>query len=279
MHNPRRWLSRVGLPALALLVLWGCQQNERPPATDCALGNGGDCGVNPGVGVGQATSSGTSGTGGDGTGGASVEVDVTGTVAVIDVNTFDHAFEYAKKATIVAPSPTGTVTGVYEGLGQPFGLKGASSGVQWLRVDDDSMGASGILSTYSAHDVQQGSALVLPVMDRQVLQSILFTQPGSPSLAGAAAQIILLVRRQGVPAEDVNLTSSNFGGVVAYDVSAGVYSSEGAKKTGKSGVILMLNVTVTKEEIDILLTDSAAETFAITLPIAGGKATIAELNL
>lgn len=270
-----------GLSFVALGLLWGCQNaTTKLPPTDCALGKGGDCGSNLGPGVGATAGTGGAG-GATGTGGSTGVADISGTVAVLDSNTFDHLSEYPKKAHIIAPGPGGTVEGEYGGTGLPFGLTGVSTGIQWLLAQDESAGSSGILSTYSAHKLSNGASLVLPVVDQQVLQSIIFSQPNSPNLSGLASQIILLVRRQGSPASGVTLTSSAFGGIVAYDVSAGVYSSVGAKKTGGSGVILMLNVGAASGggELQILLTDDANETFALTVPVAAGTATIAEADL
>jgi hypothetical protein len=277
------WMGFAGLVALAVGV--GCQSSDKTlKATDCALGKGGDCGVNPGAGSGvnpgAGGAGGTSGAGGAG-GGEEKVVDAKGSVALIDSNTFDHLSDYAKKVTIIAPAPGGSVEGTYAGAGQTFALNGASAGVHWLFARDDSGGNAGIFSTYTAHKVSASTPLVVPVLDQQVLQAIALQQPNFVSFQGLSAQVILELTRQGGPAPGLTLISSAFGGIVAYDQSAGVYSSNGAKKTGGSGVILMINVGIVggDGELDILLADEVNETYSFSVPVAAGAATVARFDL
>ncbi|MFO0758262.1 MAG: hypothetical protein U0359_17340 [Byssovorax sp.] len=273
----RRYIA-VGTALVTLGLGLGCQSPGKSyKASDCALGKGGDCGI-PGVVVGAGTGTGGTGGEGGGQGGAPAQaVDVNGTVAVVDTTTFDHLGVYTKKVTVVAPTLGGTVEGSTDGSSAGFSLKGVATGNQWFFARDDSGGGAGVLSTYSAHRVPSSSPLVVPVMDLQVLQTIAATQPSAITIDGLAAQVVLLLRRQGSPASGLTLTSSAFGGTVAYDQSAGVYSSAGAKKTGGSGVIVMLNVgaPVAGKDLDILLTDEANETYAFSIPVAAGAATIA----
>lgn len=242
----------------------------RPPCT------GEGC-VNPSGG--SAGSGGGGGQGGEG--GGMLSNDVTGNVGVLNDPSFSQIGPYAGAATIFATSSTGMLLEApYGDMVTSFSLPSVISGTPWIFVRDETIGATGILSTHSAVRVPSSGPVTLPVVDRNVLSSIAATLPAPIVIDTTRAHLIIKVSRNGQPLSGVALTTSLPGAEIVYDTGVGLYSNQ-TNLTGAAGVILALDVDApqTAEQRTFTLTDATQQGFMIQLPIQAGAATVAAFSL
>ncbi|MDI3286335.1 hypothetical protein [Polyangium sp. 15x6] len=243
--------------------------DPRPPCT------GPGC-VNP---SGGSTASG--GGGGQGGEGGALSSDVTGNVGVLNEPSFAQIGPYAGAATIFATSSTGMpLEAPYGDMVTSFSLPSVISGTPWIFVRDETIGATGILSTHSAVRVPSSGPVTLPVVDRNVLSSIASTLPAPLVIDTTRAHLIIKVSRNGQPLSGVTLTTPLPGAEIAYDTGVGLYSNQ-TNLTGTAGVILAFDVDApqTAEQRTFTLTDAAQQGFMIQLPIQAGAATVAAFTL
>ncbi|MDC0745164.1 hypothetical protein [Polyangium mundeleinium] len=246
--------------------------DPRPPCT------GPGC-VNPSGGV--IPSGGGGGAGGQGGEGGTLSNDVTGNVGVLNEPGFAQIGPYAGAATIFATSSTGMpLEAPYGDMVTSFSLPSVISGTPWIFVRDETLGATGILSTHSAVRVPSSGSVTLPVVDRNVLTSIAATLPAPIVIDTARAHLIIKVSRNNQPLSGVALTTSLPGAEVVYDTGVGLYSNS-TNLTGPAGVILVLDVDApqTAEQRTLTLTDANQQGFMIQLPIQAGAATVAGFAL
>jgi len=269
--------ARAGLWAVGIAVLaFGCGSEPTgfgpppscPPENPLCKGTPGSGSVPGGEGGGGS---------GGGAAGGQEETSAEGTVRAIVDEAFQVSTPYTGVATIYGLSPNGsTVSAPYGGAtGSSFTLDGVTTGTSWLLVEDNTGGAGGILSTYSPHFLPDPSPLVLPVIERSVLQNIALGQ-GLPLPALTGAQVVLEIERADAPLAGVTVEGV-MDGTLLYDTGAGTYSDV-TNQTGIAGTIVMLDLGGTGERT-FTLTDANAESFAIKIPIAPGAATFATVEL
>jgi hypothetical protein len=234
----RGWSLLV--PTIAALLL-GCVDERSDPHAGPAC-------TSPGCGVVSNPPSTSGGAGGDNTGGSGVgePTDVTGTVKVMDDPAFlqTQVASYDGAATILA-QPQGATEGPSTPYGDgqiTFTLSDVPAGAVWMIVRDETNGGTGVLSTVTAQFVPSAAPLVLPVVDRVMLENIAATFVGQPTIDTGRAHVAVTLERDGAPIQDVALDpGSTYGGVVAYDLgSPGQYSND-VLATGAAGRILLIN--------------------------------------
>lgn len=248
--------------------------DPRPPCT------GEGC-VNPSGGGTNTGGSGSGGAGGQGGQGGELSSDVTGNVGVLNDPSFTLIGPYAGAATIFATSSSGQLLEApYGDMITSFTLPSVMSGTPWLFVRDETVGGTGILSTHSAVQVPRLGSVTLPVVDRNVLQSIASTLPAPLIIDASRAQLIIKITRGGLPLSGVTLTTPLPGAEITYDTGVGLYSNQ-TKQTDQAGVILALNVIApdVAEIRTFTLTDAAQIGFVVELPIQAGAATVAGFAL
>ncbi|MDC3957760.1 hypothetical protein [Polyangium jinanense] len=250
----------------------GSAETDLDPRSPCT---GPGC-VNP---SGGSTASG--GGGGQGGEGGTLSNDVTGNVGVLNEPSFAQIGPYAGAATIFATSSTGMLLEApYGDMVTSFSLPSVISGTPWIFVRDETLGATGILSTHSAVRVPSSGPVTLPVVDRNVLSSIAATLPAPIVIQTSRAHLIIKVSRNGQPLSGVTLTTPLPGAEIAYDTGVGLYSNQ-TNLTGAAGVILAFDVDApaTAEQRTFTLTDAAQQGFMIQLPIQASAATVAAFTL
>jgi hypothetical protein len=231
------------LSTLSLLVLAaGCNKDETryPPPPPCS---GPMCSPAAAAGAGSGGASSSSGTAG---GGGGTSASVSGSVYALDEQTFTNSSLFTGQATIVGfDAMGGEVTAPYGATsGTIFTLTGLRPGVVPMFVRDETMGGSGILSTWSLQEVPSASPLQLPAIDHAVLDQIATSLPVPTIIAEGTAQIILKFRRAGAPLQGVTLDPNTpiGGATVAYDAGTGYVDTGG---TGSRGTIVILNLQAT----------------------------------
>lgn len=271
-------LRSVSTALLVASATWsaaaGCVDEHpqlKPGPSAC---NGKNC--TTGAGVGFTSSSGVGGSSADG---GSQAASLDGTVVVTSNETFDAFAPYAGEATIHAPLVKGgEVVAPYGGLsGTQFSLEGLPSGLVWVLVKDESLGGTGVVSTYSSVLLPSASALSLPIVDSSILSSIAMTV--GTFVDPDRAQVVLRVRRGGKALSGVSLTSVG-DGFVAYDQGPGLYSA-GASATATGGVIVLFNVAPqgAAQTVSLTLSDGAKTYTLDPIPALVGGATLTELAL
>ncbi|MRG90543.1 hypothetical protein [Polyangium spumosum] len=242
--------------------------DPRPPCTGEGCVNPSGGGTNTGGG---------GGAGGQGGQGGELSSDVTGNVGVLNEASFTVIGPYAGAATIFATSSSGQLLEApYSDTITSFTLPSVVSGTPWIFVRDETVGGTGILSTHSAVQVPRLGSVTLPVVDRNVLQSIASTLPAPLVIDSSRAQLIIKITRGGLPLSGVTLTTPLPGAEIVYDTGVGLYSNQ-ITQTGPAGVILALNVVApdVAEIRTFTLTDAAQIGFVVELPIQAGAATVA----
>ncbi|UQA56581.1 hypothetical protein [Polyangium aurulentum] len=244
----------------------------RPPCPADA----GTCATTSG---GAGSAGGGQGGGGSG-GGGQLSDDVRGSVGVLNSPSFSTISPYAGAATIFAPSKSGAPMQAPYGETQSFELADVMSGRTWFFVRDETVGATGILSTHSVLSVPTGSDVMLPVLDRNLLGSIAGMLPAPTTLQDGKAQLVLLFVRNGQPLSGVSVSTALPGAVMAYDEGIGLYSNQ-TTLTGPAGVALVLNVDapVQAELRNLTLTDVNGLGYMIQLPVQSNAATFAAFEL
>ncbi|MDI1444797.1 hypothetical protein [Polyangium sp. 6x1] len=263
---------RASMFGSLVFVAAACGSSEtdldpRPPCT------GTGC-VNPSGG--SSATGGGGGSGGQGGEGGTLSNDVTGNVGVLNEPSFSQIGPYAGASTIFATSSTGMpLEAPYGDMVTSFSLPSVISGTPWIFVRDETIGATGILSTHSAVRVPSSGPVTLPVVDRNVLSSIAGTLPAPLVIDTARAHLIIKLSRNGQPLSGVTLTTPLPGAEIVYDTGVGLYSNQ-TNLTGTAGVILVFDVDApqTAEQRTLTLTDAAQQGFTIQLPIQAGAATV-----
>lgn len=255
----------------------GCKKAEAgfgaPPP--CPAGQKCQTGV---VGGGSGGGGG-SGAGGNGAGGG-VSGSLTGDVGIMTTETFDQVTAFNGKITVIGnKSGGGQVKADYMGSATGFDLEGLANGEQWIFAEDATMGGAGILATYSSQKVP-GVAVTLPVIDTQMMTKIISTLPIASTLNPSAAQIILILERNGKPFTGVSVQGSGPGGVIAYDTGLGKYSNQ-TTATGSAGVVLILNTPAgVQGKVTVTLVDPMSNTYPLgQIPVGAGAATLAAYTL
>jgi len=221
------------------------------------------------------------GQGGNGSGGGGQQSnDVRGSVGVLNSPSFSTFSPYAGAATIFATSTSGTLAQSPYGDTQSFELADVMSGRTWFFVRDETVGATGILSTHSVLQVPTGGEVMLPVLERSVLSSIAAMLPASTTLQDGKAHLVLLFVRNGQPLSGVSVATALPGAVMAYDEGIGLYSNQ-TTLTGPAGVALVLNLDapVQAELRNLTLTDVNGQGYMIQLPVQSNAATFAAFEL
>lgn len=270
-------VRRASILGSLVLVAAACGSSEtdlgpRPPCTGegCVTQSGGAGGTGGGGGG-----------GGQGGEGGTLSNDITGNVGVLNEPGFAQISPYGGAATIFATSSTGMpIDAPYGDMVTSFSLPSVMSGTQWIYVRDETVGASGILSTHSAIRVPSSGPVTLPVVDRLVLTSIAMTLPAQLTVDTTRAHLIIKVSRNGQPLSGVTFTTSLPGAELVYDTGVGLYSNQ-TTQTGPAGVILAFNVDAPQnaEQRTFTLTDTSGQGFMIQLPIQAGAATVAGFTL
>jgi len=283
-----RFVLDLGGVALAAgLALGGCSVNtdRYPPPAQCTGSRCDNTGSPPGIKT--TTGSGGGGQGGaggaGGSGGAAALIDQSGTVHRITSPDFQDlsTTSYAGLATIVAlPNAGGTIQAPYGGSnGTTFTLAGVPSGATWLLVQDQTSGASGIISTFSYARLPVLGAFTLPVIESGALDTVASALPTvvTKGVSPLVAQVILLVAQNGSPFEGVSVTGGSGGAQIAYDSGAGY--SDSATATGPGGAIILFNAGLSGLST-ITLTDAAtSKTYGVEVQAAPGTATLASVEL
>jgi len=265
---------RASLVALVALVATACDTSDsdldpRPPCqgTGCVNVTGG--------------AGGSGGGGQGGSGGGSVTNDVVGNVGVLNENTFNVISPYAGAATIFTTSTAGDVIDApYGDAVTSFTLPSVMSGPTWFFVRDETVGATGVLSTHSVVNVPVSGGVTLPMVDRNVLSAITTMLPVPTTLDTSRAHLILAISRNGQPLSGVSLTTPFPGATIAYDNGPGLYTNQ-ANQTGTAGMILVLDIDGPQatELRDLTIVDAQQQGFTIQVRIQATAATIAGFQI
>jgi hypothetical protein len=282
MSKRLAWLVAAACCAL------GCQKDETGDLGRPSPCSGDNCGTGPGLatgttggagGAGGATGS-TTTAGSGGSGGGSI-ADASGSVVVLTTTLFNQSALYDGEASISAVDAMGdTVEVEYGGAaGTSFEMTGLPSGVVWFFVQDQSGGGTNVLSTHSAF-LLPSSSIQVPVIDRGVLETIGFQQPGFVQLEPNGAHLVIEVVRNGAPLAGVAI-SSVLNGLIAYDVGNGDYAAD-AFGTGNDGTIVVLNLPASGLpgylEFDLVDADNNAYQ-DLRIDVSSGAATFAGFDL
>jgi hypothetical protein len=249
----------------------GTQLENRPPCPQDA----GGC-----VSTSGGSTPGPDGGGEGGSGGASSS-DVHGDVGVLNDPTFMQIAAYAGAATIIGTGANGmSVQAPYGNGNSTFTLKNLPAGQSWVLVRDETVGAGGIFSTYSAVQVPAAGDVMLPVIDRQLLTSIAGTLPVAATVQPDKAHLVIELVRSKLPLSGVSLSTQLPGAVIAYDTGPGLYSNT-TKQTSSEGTILVFNLDAPTngEILTLTLSDVAGQSYTIQLPIRAATATLGAFNL
>lgn len=260
----------------SLAAACGPAETDVGPRPPCPA-DAGTCTTTSG---GNGTAGGGQG-GGGGTGGGSQSNDVHGSVGVLKNSSFSMISPYAGAATIFAPTTGGTVMSApYSDMSPTFDIADVTPGKTWFFVRDETVGATGILSTHSLLDVPAGNNVMLPVLDRYVLNEIAGMLPAPTTLADGKAHLVLFFTRNGQPLSGVTVSTALPGAVMAYDNGIGIYTNQ-TTLTGPAGVSLVLNLDapVTAELRTLTLTDVNGQGYMIQLPVQSSAATFAAFEL
>jgi hypothetical protein len=276
-----KWRGKAAFAAL-IAGPFGCATpDERlpasPPVPMCTLLE--NCGH-----VGRAPVDNGAGPSGEGSGSAGDPklTDVTGEVAVALTAELDQLSPFGGVARVQGPGPKGAIIEALYGPGTSgaFTLNGVLAGDQWLFVQDDTAGGAGVFSTFSLQPLSSPAKLVVPALDRAVIETIAQDDPSSPLIDPARAQILLALTQDSAPASGVSITSGAATALVIYDEGAGIYSSQ-AEATGSAGVILLINAAAPSGggAFTIQGADAAGNLFQVTVPTAPGAATIGQIEI
>jgi hypothetical protein len=260
----------------SLAAACGPGETDIGPRPPCAT-DAGTC--TPTSGGAGSASGGQSGNGG--AGGGQQSNDVRGMVGVLNSPNFSTISPYAGAATIFAPSAGGTpVQAPYGDAAQTFELADVMPGRTWFLVRDETVGATGVLSTHSVMNVPAGGEVMLPVLERSMLSAIMGMLPAPTTLQDDKAHLVLLFVRSGQPLSGISVATALPGAVMAYDEGIGLYSNQ-TTLTGAAGVALVLNLdaSVQAELRNLTLTDVNGQGYMIQLPVQSNAATFAAFEL
>jgi hypothetical protein len=121
---------------------------------------------------------------------------------------------------------------------------------------------------------------MLPVIERNVLSTIVAMLPEPTTLDEGKAHLVLFFTRNGQPLSGVTVSTALPGAVMAYDDGIGLYTNQ-TTLTGPAGVSLVLNLEApaTAEIRTLTLTDVNGQGYMIQLPVQSNAATFAAFEL
>lgn len=253
------------------------------PGRPCTSGSGVSPAGGPGAGggtTGTGSTGGAGGAGGDAGAGGATAATVVGTVQSVNTASFLPDGPYAEPATIVGEKAEGgLVEARYGGLDPTtFQLDGLKTGDVFLLVRDETNGASGVLSTITGVRLPASEPIVLPVLQRSVLQAVYQTLSSAPLVNDGAGHVVLRLTRKGFPLKGVTLTSGVSADAIAYDAGAEAFADD-QQGTGPLGLILVANAVPSITPIAIELRDVTGTSFIVNVPVAAGSATLASFAL
>lgn len=280
MTIPRPLRSPLALApssaARALLVLaalsgGACKEEEpKPPAIgepDC---QGATC--SPVGSKGNPSGGGGSGSGGD-TGGAGGAVagtaTVTGQVQILADALLQAGAPYPGKADIVVDVAAPSTTAQWNGAA-PFTIEGVSGGVRQFRTSpiDPSGEVFGTLLLYRV--TPPSFEAVFPVVDGQVLRTIVASLPTPQTLTNNTAHAVVTVSdAAGAPIAGTTVVASGVG-AIAYDLG----DDYSGTKTGARGTILLVNIAAAAT-LKLTLTSAAGTSSTVTIPVLPNVVTFA----
>lgn len=267
---------------VSAFALWGCGSPESnlPPRDPCPEGSPG-CITTTGGGSGSGSGGNSSSSGAGGAGGGTTSNDVSGTVITLAEPTFSVSTPYLNDATILTISAAAQPISAPYGAAMPkFSLSSVMNGLTWFFVRDETVGAAGILSTHSVLSVPVAGAVTLPVVDRNMLSTIIATLPAPALLDTAKSHLVMKIARNGQPLSGVKLSTSLPGAIIAYDDGPGIYTNQ-AQQTGAAGVVIAFNVDAaqTPELRQLQVTDAVGQAFIIEIQMSAGSASFAGYTL
>jgi hypothetical protein len=264
----------------SLAAACGPVDTDVGPKPPCPADAGTCTTTSGGAGSGGGGQGGSGGSGG-GNGGGQQSNDVRGSVGILNSPSFSTISPYVGAATIFAPSSGGTLAQApYSDANPMFEIADVTPGRTWFLVRDETVGATGILSTHSLLDVPTSGEVMLPVIERQVLSSIAGMLPAPTTIQDGKAHLVLLFVRNGLPLSGVTVSTALPGAVMAYDDGIGLYTNQ-TKLTGPAGVSLVLNLEApaTAEMRNLTVTDVNGQGYMIQLPVQSNAATFAAFEL
>lgn len=206
---------------------------------------------------------------------------MAGNVGVLIDSGFSQAAPFNGATTIHTTSTAGAaIEAPYGDMITFFTLADVMTGPTWFFVEDQSLGATGIYSTYSVVNVPASGSVTLPVVDRNLINSIAGMLPSPIVIDSTRGVLILKVIRNGQPLAGVSLTTIPAGATLAYDTGVGLYSNQ-VQGTGPAGVIVAFNVLGPSDpELQKLqLQDINQQTFFVDVQLQEGAATFAGFAL
>lgn len=224
---------------------------------------------------------GGSSSGGGGAGGSSATNDITGKVGVLNDVAFSQVSSFIGASTISTISSTGAaLEAPYGDMTTSFTLLDVMKGPTWFLVQDQTLGATGIFSTFSVVNVPANGPVTLPVVDRGVIASIAAMLPTPVVIDGTRGVVVIKVTKNLQPLAGVSLTTALPGATLTYDTGIGLYSNQ-VLQTGPAGVILALNVDGpgNAQLMDLTLTDVMKQSYFVQIKVQEGAATFAGFEL
>jgi hypothetical protein len=174
-------------------------------------------------------------------------------------------------------APNAMTTSVECEMGE-FSLSDAVDG--WTLVADDTNGSTGVLSSYT-YQLVPADAVVLPVVDRNVLQSIASTLVGQPQLEAGRAHVALEFLRDNQPLAGVTIISvTGLGGAItAYDSGLpGAYTDQSIA-TDVAGRVLLLNGDASATGATINVADADGFLFDVTVQVRPDTLTLGGFDI
>lgn len=219
---------------------------------------------------GNPSGGGAGGTGSGGAGGAVAGVaTVTGQVQILADTLLQVGAPYPGKADIIVDAATPTTTAQWNGSA-PFTIEGVSGGVRQFRTSpiDPSGEVFGTLLLYRVTPPAFDG--VFPVVDGQVLRTIVASLPTPQTLSvGTAHAVVTVSDAAGIPIAGTTAVASGVG-AVAYDLG----DDYSGTKTGARGTILLVNIAATAS-LKLTLTSLGGTSSTVTIPVLPNVVTFA----
>lgn len=267
-RQARRFETFVrGVTLVAALGVGACKEDEaKPPPISEPDCQGATC-----VPVGsKGNGSGGSGVGTGGAGGAVAGfATVTGQVQILSDTLLQAGAAYPGRADIIVDRATPTTTVQWNGAA-PFTLEGVEGGVRQFRTSpiDPSGEVFGALVLYRV--TPPSLEAVFPVVDGQVLRTIVASLPTPQTLtAGAAHAVVTVSDAAGSPVAGTTVAASGVG-AIAYDLG----DDYSGTKTGPRGTILLVNIAATAS-LKLTFTSLAGVSSTVSIPVLPNVVTFA----
>jgi hypothetical protein len=274
-----RSIGQVGcLFAIAgLFALVGCKSEEE--AKPGPIGEPSCQGVTcqPTGSVGSSGGSGTTGSGGNssGAGGADTAglVSVTGQVQLLSDTLFASGSAYPGRVDVIVDQASPTTTVQWNGA-SPFTLEGVPGGLRQFRTSPvDATGE--VLGALVVYRVAPPTfEATFPVVDGQVLRTIVSALPTPQTLvAGSAHALVRVVDANGAALAGLTVAASGVG-AIAYDLG----DDYSGTKTGARGTVLLVNIAATST-LKLTFTDANATSASVTIPVLPNTVTFSGVQL